>query len=185
MHTSIYLATSLDGFIARADGAIDWLPSGDDTGEDYGYQAFFASVDLLVMGRTTYDLVQSFGAWPYGDKPVVVLSQRPLTIPAELAERVTVMAGAPQELAERLAARGFRHAYIDGGQTIQRFLAAGLIQRMILTRVPVLLGQGIPLFGPLPAERWWQHVATRSYANGLVQSEYVQRAAGGIYLASH
>ncbi|PDW03075.1 dihydrofolate reductase family protein [Candidatus Viridilinea mediisalina] len=179
MQTSIYLATSLDGFIARADGAIDWLPSGDDPGEDYGYQAFFASVDVLVMGRATYDLVRGFATWPYDDKPVVVLTQRPLTIPAELAHSVTVMAGAPQELVERLAARGLRHAYIDGGQTIQRFLAAGLIQRMILTRVPVLLGHGLPLFGSLPAERWWQHVATRSYANGLVQSEYVATVASG------
>jgi dihydrofolate reductase len=174
MRATVYCATSLDGFIAREDGGIDWLPTSEGTGEqeDYGYQAFFASVDALVMGRNTYELVRGFGAWPYGDKRVVVLTNRHLELSPEQAETVEVMAGPPLEIVDRLAARGATHLYVDGGKAVQGFLAAGLIDRLILTRVPILLGRGIPLFGPLPHDLAWEHVGTRSFANGLVQSEY-------------
>jgi dihydrofolate reductase len=167
---SVFIATSLDGFIARADGSIDWLPT---TGvEEHGYDAFIATVDALVMGRKTYETVLAFDSWPYGDKPVFVLSTKPLaTAPPGVA--VEHMSGPPAEIVSQLAARGVRHIYVDGGITIQRFLQAGLIQRLIITRIPVLLGSGIPLFGPLPHDIVLRHVGTRQYASGLVQSEYV------------
>jgi dihydrofolate reductase len=174
MKATVYIATSLDGFIAREDGGIDWLPpieAGDD-GEDYGYHAFFASVDTLVMGRNTFELVRGFGQWPYGDKRVIVLTSRPLDLPDAFAGRVEPMSGSPGEVAERLGARGAQHLYVDGGKTIQGFLAEGLIQRLIIARIPVLIGRGIPLFGPVPHDIRLRHVATRAYANGLVQSEY-------------
>ena len=131
-----------------------------------------ATVDALVIGRKTFETVVSFEAWPYGEKPVVVLSTHPLapTPPGAVVER---MSGAPADIVSQLAVRGIRHIYVDGGITIQRFLEAGLIHRLIITRVPVLIGAGIPLFGALPRDITLRHVATRQYASGLVQSEYV------------
>jgi dihydrofolate reductase len=118
--------------------------------------------------------VLKFEEWPYGDKRVVVLSRRPLDFSGVRREgaRVEQMSGDPGEIAARLEAQGVRHAYIDGGITIQRFLRAGLIQRLIITRVPVLIGTGIPLFGVVDGDVPLRHVATRTYASGLVQSEY-------------
>lgn len=170
MHCTVFIATSMDGYIAREDGAIDWLPTYGD--EDYGYHAFFRTVDALVMGRNTYELVRTFGEWPYGEKPLVVLSSRGVDIPPELEGTVEPMSGTPTEVVERLAARGYEHLYIDGGKTVQRFLAEGLIDRMIITRIPVLIGAGIPLFGAVPRDIPLRHVRTNSYPNGLVQSEY-------------
>ncbi len=173
MKVSVYIATSVDGFIARPDGSLDWLPGmGGPGGEDYGYGAFFTSVDALAMGRETFEKVLSFDPWPYGDKRVVVLTHRPLEVPARLSATVEAMAGTPREVVERLAARGLRHLYLDGGKTIQGFLAAGLVQQLILTRVPVLIGEGRPLFGPLPHDLPLRHLETRAYPNGLVQSRY-------------
>lgn len=170
---SVFIGTSLDGFIAREDGGIDWLNEvGDEPGEDYGYNAFFESVDALVMGRNTYELVRTFADWPYGEKPVIVLTSRPLEIPDALADRVSTMSGPPVEIVRQLGERGLTHVYVDGGITVQRFLAAGLIQRMTITRLPVLIGKGIPLFGPIPHDIKLRHVETRTYGNGLVQSTY-------------
>jgi dihydrofolate reductase len=171
MTASVFIATSLDGFIAREDGAIDWLPTPGETDEDYGYQAFMDTVDVHVIGRHTYETVLDFGAWPY-EKPVVVLSHRQLEIPEEIVDGVEQMEGLPQEIMQRLAERGLTHAYIDGGSTIQGFLAEGLIQQLIITVVPVLLGQGIPLFGPLPHDVPLQHLDTQSFSSGLVQHHY-------------
>jgi len=170
MKASVFIATSVDGFIARQDGALDWLP-GDGV-EDHGYNEFFASVDALVIGRKTFDTVLGFDQWPYADKLVVVLTSRPLEFAPPEGSRCEFMTGAPREIIDRLSARGLKHLYIDGGLTIQRFLAAGLIQHLTVTRVPVLLGSGIPLFGPLPHDIRLEHVRTRSYPNGLVQSDY-------------
>ncbi len=170
MKASVFVGTSLDGFIARADGAFDFLPAGG--GEEHGYQAFIATVDALVIGRNTYDVVMAFETWPYEKKPVFVLSSRPLA-PAPEGAVVEQMSGEPAEIVSRLAARGIRHIYVDGGITVQRFLRAGLIQRLIITRVPVLIGEGIPLFGVTGRDISLEHVATRSFASGLVQSEYI------------
>jgi dihydrofolate reductase len=169
MNASVFIATSLDGFIARANGAIDWLPPGG--GEPHGYDEFMATVDALVIGRKTFETVLTFDTWPYGEKPVFALSSRPLA-PAPLGAVVERMSGDPAEIVSQLAARGIRHVYVDGGITIQRFLEAGLIQRLIITRIPVLIGAGIPLFGVTQRDIALKHVATRQYASGLVQSEY-------------
>ena len=169
MRASVFIGVSVDGFIARPDGALDWLPAGG--GESHGYEEFIASVDVLVIGRNTYDTVLGFGGWVYGPKPVFVLSSSEIAPPPEeaIVERTS---GDPAEIAAKLSARGFEHAYVDGGVTIQRFLRAGLIQRLIVTRVPVLIGSGIPLFGETGRDIVLRHIATRTFASGLVQTEY-------------
>ncbi|MBD3670141.1 MAG: dihydrofolate reductase [Gammaproteobacteria bacterium] len=178
MKTSVYIATSLDGYIARVDGSLDWLPGSDgqsDTGmegEDFGYTKFFDDVDVMVMGRNTYQLVRSFGEWPYGEKSVFVLSGSLTDLSVAPGAQVQLKNCTVRELHQELSAAGYRHAYIDGGQTIQGFLGAGLIDDITITRVPILIGSGIPLFGPLSADVRLEHVRTQSYANGFVQSHY-------------
>jgi dihydrofolate reductase len=173
MKASVFVGTSLDGFIARANGSFDFLPPGG--GEPHGYDEFMATVDALIIGRKTFETVLTFASWPYGEMPVFVLSTRTLA-PVPLGAVVERMSGAPAEIVAQLAARGIRHVYVDGGITIQRFLQAGLIQRLIITRVPVLIGNGIPLFGVTESDIVLRHVTTRQYASGLVQSEYVVAA---------
>ena len=173
MRTSVYIATSVDGFIAREDGSVDWLSAGEEVGsEDYGYRDFINSVDALVMGRNTYEPVLSFGDWPYGDKPVMVLTSRQLKIPEKISNTVSEMSGSPGEIIQQLSERGYKHLYIDGGKTIQAFLREGLIQTLIITRVPILIGSGIPLFGELPHDIKLRHLETQQFDNGLVQSKY-------------
>jgi dihydrofolate reductase len=169
MTASVFIGTSVDGFIARPNGELDFLPEG---GEPHGYDEFIASVDAIVIGRKTFETVLAFQAWPYGDKRVVVLSSSPVDFSAVRGGVVEQMAGPPAEIVSQLEARGIKHLYIDGGVTIQGFLRAGAIQRLIITRVPVLIGEGVPLFGSVPRDIRLRHVATRHYASGLVQSEY-------------
>jgi dihydrofolate reductase len=166
---SVFIGTSLDGFIARVNGEFDFLPPGG--GESHGYEEFIAAVDALVIGRKTYETVLGFDAWPYGNKPVFVLSTRELA-PWPAGAIVERLSGDPATIVSQLDARGIRHAYIDGGITIQRFLEGGLIHRLIITRVPVLIGTGIPLFGPVHGDIALRHIETRQYSSGLVQSEY-------------
>jgi dihydrofolate reductase len=170
MSVSVFIGTSVDGFIARPNGDLDFLPPGG--GEPHGYDEFMASVDALVIGRKTFETVLSFPEWPYAKKRVVVLSSSPLDLSVVQGGVVEQMAGPPEEVVAKLAASGAQNLYVDGGVTIQRFLRAGLIQRLIITRVPVLIGQGIPLFGALPQDVRLRHVSTRHYPSGLVQSEY-------------
>jgi dihydrofolate reductase len=170
MSVSVFVGTSVDGFIARGNGDFDFLLEGG--GEPHGYDEFIASVDAIVMGRNTFEKVLSFETWPYGDKRVVVLSSRPVDVSVVRGAALETMGGPPAEIVSRLAASGAHHLYVDGGITIQRFLRAGLVRRLVITRVPVLIGEGIPLFGSLPADVRLRHVATRQYASGLVQSEY-------------
>jgi dihydrofolate reductase len=170
MPATVFIGISVDGFIARPDGALDFLPA--DGGEPHGYDEFMASVDALVIGRKTYETVLGFGEWVYGKKPVVVLSSQPLDFSSVRDGVVEQMSGAPAEIVSRLAARGINHLYVDGGITIQEFLRAGQVQRLIITRVPVLIGQGIPLFGALPHDIRLLHKMTRHFPSGLVQSEY-------------
>jgi dihydrofolate reductase len=178
MKVSVYIATSLDGFIARDDGGLDWLPGadpeaqGDAEGEDYGYREFMDSVDVLVMGRKTYEKVLSFGKWSYEGKRVIVLSSGTVEIPNELASTVECRSSSPSDLVHDLEEAGAKHVYVDGGNTIQRFLNEGLIQQIIITRIPVLIGSGIPLFGPLEKDVLLHHVETQKFPSGLVQSRY-------------
>jgi len=177
MKASVFVGTSVDGFIARGDGALDFLPQ--DSGESHGFEEFMATVDAVVMGRKTFEAVLGFGAWPYAGKPVFVLSHAPLpdAPPGAAVER---LAGDPADIVAQLAARGIGHLYVDGGLTIQGFLRAGLIDRLVITRVPVLIGTGIPLFGALAGDVVLRHVATRQYRDGLVQSEYAVTAYRGL-----
>lgn len=176
MSAVVYIAASVDGFIAREDGGLDWLPPPDGR-EDYGYAAFMESVDALVMGRKTFETVLGFGEWPYA-KPVFVLSRAVASIPERLAGRAEAVTGAPAEVLAGLAARGLRRVYLDGGLTIHSFLAAGLVDELIITRVPVLLGRGIPLFHPRSGDLRLRHVETRAFASGLVQSRYATLGEG-------
>jgi dihydrofolate reductase len=157
---SVFIGTSVDGFIARLNHDLDFLPPGG--GEEHGYEEFIMSVGALVIGRNTYDKVLSFDPWPYGNKPVIVLSTRPINPPRKGAV-VERLSGTPHEILADLASRGWTHVYVDGGITITRFLEANLIQRLIMTRVPVLIGTGIPLFGALPRDIKLNHIATRAY----------------------
>ena len=170
MTVSVFIGTSLDGFIARPNGDLDFLPP--DGGEPHGYSEFIASVDAIVIGRKTFETVLAMSPWPYGNKRVVVLSSKPLNLSAVVGGAVEQMSGSPSEIVSRLAASGAQHLYVDGGITIQRFLRAGLIQRLIITRVPVLIGEGISLFGTLPSDIRLRHIATKHYPSGLVSSEY-------------
>jgi dihydrofolate reductase len=170
MTSSVFVGASVDGFIARQNGDLDWLPTGG--GEPHGYDEFIAGVDTILIGRKTFETVLTFGAWPYGDKRVVVLSSHPVDLSAVRGGIVEQMSGPPPAILSELAAGGARHVYVDGGITIQGFLRAGLIDRLVVTRVPVLIGEGIPLFGSLPRDVRLRHVVTRSYPSGLVQTEY-------------
>ena len=170
MTVSVFVGTSVDGFIARPKGDLDFLPPGG--GEPHGYNEFIATVDALVIGRKTFETVVAFPEWPYGKKRVVVLSSRPLDFSKVSGGVVEQMAGPPAEIVAKLAATGVCHIYVDGGITVQGFLRAGLVQRLIITRVPVLIGEGIPLFGSLPKDIRLHHVATQHYPSGLVKSEY-------------
>ncbi len=170
MPASVFVGVSVDGFLARPNGDLDFLPP--DGGEPHGYTEFMAGIDALVIGRGTFETVLGFGEWPYGKTRVVVLSSRQLDFSKVKNGVVEQMAGESAEIVSKLAARGIHNLYVDGGITIQRFLRAGQIQRLIVTRVPVLIGQGIPLFGSLPKDIRLLHVMTRHYPSGLVQTEY-------------
>lgn len=170
----VFIATSLDGFIARSDGAIDWLERVPDDGDDHGYAAFLARMDGLVMGRATFETVLGFeGPWPYV-KPVVVMSRslKQQDVPQHLTGAVRVHSGSPREVLSDLGAEGWTKAYVDGGLLIQSFLADGLIEDLVVTRVPVLLGRGRPLFGDVSGDVVLEHVSTQSFRSGLVQSHY-------------
>ena len=172
---ALFVGVSLDGFIARPKGELDWLmgEGGGDSAE-YGYNEFIAGIDAIVMGRRTFEKVLTFDKWYYGHKRVVVLSTRPLDLSVARARGgvVELMAGPPAEIVANLGASGARRLYVGGGITIQQFLRAGLIHRLIISRLPVLIGEGIPLFGSLPRDIRLSHIATRTYPGGMVQSEY-------------
>jgi dihydrofolate reductase len=170
MKVSVFVGTSVDGFMARPDGALDFLPEGG--GEPHGYNEFVATVDALVIGRKTFETVLAFPQWPYGSKRVVVLSSQPLDLSSVRGGMVEQMDGPPAEIVAKLAASGVQHIYVDGGITIQGFLRAGLVQHLTIARVPVLIGEGIPLFGALPRDLRLRHIATQHYPSGLVKSEY-------------
>ncbi len=169
----VFIATSLDGFIARPDGGLDWLLSPDHAGEDHGYDAFMRDIDAIVMGRGTYQSVLTFDAWPY-DKPVFVLSRTlaALPVPDALRGKVTFADLTPQAAMAHLGQQGAARVYVDGGQIVQAFLRAELIADMIVSRIPVLIGAGRSLFGPTDGDIHLVHERTDTFPSGLVQSRY-------------
>jgi dihydrofolate reductase len=167
-HASVFIAVSLDGFIARPDGDLGWLTGPAEGAGDTGYDDFVADVDTVVLGRGTYETVLTFGEWPYGDRHVAVLSTR---LAPDTDPRVTVHRDL-DALVHDLTARGAKHVYVDGGQVVQAFLRAGLVRDLTITTAPVLLGAGIPLFGPLDRDVALTHRATRVLGAGFVQSSY-------------
>ena len=169
----VIIATSLDGFIAREDGDIGWLLERDDPAENHGYEAFIEDIDIIVMGRGSYEGIRDVVPWPY-NRPVVVMSkslkdQQP---PEELRDKLEFTDRSPAQVMAMLERQGARRVYVDGGQIIRSFLNAGLIADMVITQVPILLGQGRPLFGPLRFDVPLFHEYTRSFKSGLVQSRY-------------
>lgn len=169
----VFIAASLDGFIARNDGDIEWLLSRDDPSEDHGYESFIRNIDGIIMGRGSYEKVRTFDSWFY-NKPVLVLSKQLASspVPEELEGLVRFSDLSPKAAMDMLAGEGWRRVYVDGGQVIQSFLREGLIADMVITHIPVLIGEGRPLFGPSDGDISLTHIETKAFASGLVQSHY-------------
>ncbi|XJC79776.1 dihydrofolate reductase family protein (plasmid) [Delftia tsuruhatensis] len=169
----VFIGTSLDGFIAKPDGDIAWLLERSDPAEDHGYMAFIADKDAVVMGRGTYEKVLTFDVWPY-QLPVVVLSRQlaDTSVPEHLQGKVRFSRQTPEQLMEQLAAETLQRIYVDGGQLIQSFLRAGLVHEMILSTMPVLIGEGRRLFGDVNQDMDWRLLSSQSFPSGLVQSRY-------------
>ncbi|MEJ2002418.1 MAG: dihydrofolate reductase family protein [Maritimibacter sp.] len=169
----IFMAMSLDGYVAREDFSLDWLMKQKTDGEDHGYEAFMDSVDGLVMGSGSFRTALTFDAWPY-EKPVVVLSKtlKPEDVPEDLRDKVSISALAPLPLMASLSEQGWKRAYIDGGKVIQSFMREGLIADMTVTVVPILIGAGKRMFGALNADIDLQLLETKSFPSGLVTSRY-------------
>jgi len=170
---SVFIATSLDGYIARPDGTFDFLSIVERPDEDYGFAEFFASVDALVIGRNTYETALAFPEWPYAGKRCIVLTHR--ETPSVHGEQF--FAGAPIALVEQLGLSGAQRLYVDGGAVIRQFLAAGLIDDLTLSIVPLLLGQGVALFGQEVPEQLLVLKTSTAYESGLVQLRYGRAAA--------
>ncbi len=173
----VFIGTSLDGFIAKPDGDISWLLERSDPAEDHGYQAFIADKEAVVMGRGTYEKVVTFEAWPY-ELPVVVLSSQLVgtPVPEALQGKLRFSDQTPEQVMAQLAAENLHRVYVDGGQLIQSFLRAGLVQDMIISTMPVLIGEGRRLFGDLGRDMDWSLVSSQSFPSGLVQSHYKRRS---------
>ena len=169
----VFIARSLDGYIAGKNGELDWLeliPNPEHI--DMGFGSLMQEIDAIVMGRTTFEVVCNFGGeWPY-PKPVFVLSHTLKAIPPQLAQQVTLTKGSPQEVLSQIHQKGYEKLYIDGGQTVQRFLQADLIDELRITTIPILLGGGFPLFGDLPSPLEFEHVESKVFLHQIVQDWY-------------
>jgi len=177
MKTIVYIGTSLDGFIAKRDGDIGWLTEFEDAVRN-DYEEFIGTIDAVLMGRGSFEKVLTFPAWPYEKKVFVLSTGRP-TIPGHLKERVTVLSMKPRDSLKTLSMEGFTNIYVDGGKVIQSFLREDCIDEMIITRVPLLLGNGIPLFGELDRDLRFEHLETKLFPNGLVRSHYIRSGPRG------
>jgi dihydrofolate reductase len=174
MKSLVYIGTSLDGFIARKDGDIDWLVQFANDEAIHAYEEFISRIDAIVIGRGTFEKVLSFPSWPYKMK-VFVLSTSIQQVPDIVREKVTVLSMKPGELLNYLSGNGFKCVYIDGGKVIQSFLKEDLIDELIISKVPVLIGAGIPLFGDLDIDLTFEHIRTEVQSNGLVRSYYERK----------
>lgn len=169
----VFIATSLDGYIADKNGGIDWLHSiPNPQGDDMGFSELMTEIDAIVMGRTTYEKVLSFGIdWPY-TKPVFVLSRSLKTVPQELHEKVFLLEGTPSDILKEIHSRNYFRLYIDGGRTVQDFLKNDLIDELRITKIPILLGGGFPLFNELNCEQEYELIHSKIYLKQIVQSHY-------------
>jgi len=173
MKATVYVGVSLDGFIARKNGEIDWLAPFENEEVATSYREFCETIDVFVIGRGTLETALSFPAWPY-QKQVFVLSSTLRTLPDFLRSRAEITSLSPRSMLSELSRRGFSSVYVDGGKVIQSFLREDCIDEMILTRVPMLLGGGIPLFGELSQALRFTHSRSVPYKNGLVKSHYLR-----------
>lgn len=171
---AVFIATSVNGFIARQDGDVAWLEEFDPLGigEDGGFAEFFNQVDVLVMGRNTFEKVRTFNQWPYGQKPVIVMSTSLKEIPNDVSGNITLFAGEPTALIEFVMKKGYTQVYLDGGRLIQSFLQAGLVNQLTITRIPILLGRGIPLFGHINNDIRLKLIKTTVWQNGFIGEKY-------------
>ncbi len=170
---SVFIATSIDGYIARKNGDIDWLtkfnpPTDESEDKDCGFSKFFSGIDVLVMGRNTYEVVSHFDPWPYEGKRVVVISSTLQSV----CKQAELYKGDIKHLVEKLHADGFKHIYVDGGATISQFLNMGLVDQLIISIIPIVLGSGIQLFSNINDDKWCRLVTTQAFSNGLVQLRY-------------
>lgn len=173
MKTFVYIAQSLDGFIAKPDGNLDWL-NHNSYGEDYGFKKFMKNIDVMLMGANTFNVVMNFDEWIYNNKKVFVLSNRMKMedIPQRLYDKVEISNLSPKEIISELKEKGTKGIYVDGGKLIQSFLKEDLIDELIITQVPILLGNGIPLFGSLGKEIKLELIRNQSFKSGLIQFNY-------------
>jgi dihydrofolate reductase len=180
-HNRVYIATSLDGYIADADGGVGFLDTFPmPEHDDMGFAEFMGRTEAILMGRKSFETVLGFGvAWPYA-KPVYVWTQTLQEIPESLSDKVTLVSGETIEVLERIHKEGYFELYIDGGLTIQSFLKHDLIDEITITTIPVLMGGGIPLFGPLKGMLTFGCVKSKSYGNGLSQNVYVRSRSDGL-----
>ena len=181
MKCSVYIATSADGYIATPDGGVDWLQTAGNSeadmgSEDMGFQSFMDSVDCMIMGRKCMEVISSMNLtsaqWPYGDVRIVVLSNTVKEPPENLRGKVEMYSGDIHDLILQLESSGFKHAYVDGGSTITSFINLKLIDEMTITRAPVLLGEGIPLFGKIHKSVNLGKATASAFANGFTQVKY-------------
>ncbi len=173
MNIIVYIATSIDGYIADKNGQLDWLTNIENpTESDFGFFEFMENIDAIVMGRVTFETVLSFGIdWPY-EKPVYVLSHTLSELPHDLPENVKLLAGTAKEIIHRLEADGYHNIYLDGGSTVQEFFAQNLVDELIITRAPIILGEGKSLFKTLPQSIHFKHIKTHVYIDSLVKTHY-------------
>lgn len=169
----VFIATSLDGYIARNNGDIAWLLQQDLPEENHGYENFICNIDAIIMGRGTFETVCDFTPWPY-EQPIVVLSSTLAAqpVPEHLIGKVRFSNQTPEQVMLMLETEGCKRVYIDGGQVVQSFLKQGLIHDLIITKIPILLGEGRPLFGPIPHDIFLSHLNTQSFPSGFIQSHY-------------
>ena len=172
MANIVYIATSLDGFIARKDGNLDWLMEIPNTeNNDYGFSSFLDKIDGIIMGRRTFETVITFNEWPY-TKPVFVLSNTLREVPDKYQDKAEIVKGNLNEILDSMKLNGFNNFYIDGGKTIQSFLKLNLIDELIITRIPIILGSGIPLFTEMDSEIKFEHINTETLNKDLIKSTY-------------
>lgn len=173
---SVFIGTSLDGFIARENGDIDWLDDANKKvtpNEDFGFNSFIESVDLIVMGRKTFEQVMIFDRWLYKDTKMIVLTSKTIEIPQKLKKTVTISnTSSPKQLIKGLSDESINHIYVDGGKVIQDFLSAGLVDEITVTIIPVLIGKGRSFSGLLSKDIFLQHIKTTVYDFGFVQNKY-------------